>query len=262
MVKLFLIIKAIKTLTFKTIYDTIRQRKYNMKNRKPFFRFCKSFIKIFKRKPKVINFNDEELDDCAIYLSNHSGASGPLTHELYFPKNFRFWGTHEMCGTMKERWDYLANIYFYQKKHINKFLSKIIATIATPVLYMFYKGMQIIPTYTDSRLRKSLQESYVELNKGNSVIIFPENSSDGYHKELKQYFAGFMLLAKSYYKKYGISLKIYNMYYCKKYNTVLIDKFVNYKDLIGKDEDSVAESFKNRANEMYKDFLLQKKSKK
>ncbi len=226
-----------------------------MSNRKPFFRFCKSIIKIFKRKPKVINYN-ENLEECAIYLSNHSGASGPLTHELYFPINFRFWGTHEMVSGIKERYNYLSNIYFYKKKHINKYLSKLIAVIASPVLYLFYKGMQIIPTYTDARLRNTLKESYDELNKGNSIIIFPENSSDGYHQELKQYFAGFLLLARKYYEKFNKNLKIYNMYYCKKQNTLIIDKYIEYKDLIGLDEKEVAEKFKNRANELYKTHCL------
>ena len=37
-----------------------------MSNRKPFFRFCKSIVKIFKRKPNVLNLNGsmEDLDDC------------------------------------------------------------------------------------------------------------------------------------------------------------------------------------------------------
>ena len=228
-----------------------------MHNRKPFFRFFKMILKIFKRKPKVINFNDK-LEESAIYLSNHSGASGPLTHELYFPINFRFWGTHEMVGSIKERYRYLSQIYFYQKKHINKYLSKIIAFFATPILYLFYKGMQIIPTYTDSRLRQTLEESYIELNKGNSIIIFPENSSSGYHKELIQYFAGFLLLAKMYYKKFGRSLKIYNMYYCKKQNKLIIDKCIDYAELIGQDDKELAEVFKNKANQLYKTYCLDK----
>ncbi len=226
-------------------------------NRKPFFRFCKSIAKIFKRKPKVINFN-QALDDCAIYLSNHSGASGPFTHELYFPKDFRAWGTHEMCGTFKERWTYFSKIYLHQKKHINLFLARIIATIVTPILHLFYKGMHIIPTYTDSRLRSSLAESFTELQKGNSILIFPENSSDGYHKELKEYFAGFVLLCRQYYKKFGVNLKIYNMYYCKKKNLVIIDKAVEYLEIADKNEKVVANEFKDRVNQLYHEYCEKK----
>ena len=229
-----------------------------MSNRKPFFRFCKSIVKIFKRKPNVLNLNGsmEDLDDCAVYLSNHSGASGPFTHEMYFPKDFRAWGTHEMCGTLKERYNYFSNIYLHQKKHINKFLAKIIAVIVVPILHLFYKGMQIIPTYTDSRLRGTLSESFAELQKGVSILIYPEDSADGYHDELTGYFAGFVLLCRQYYKKYGISLNIYNMYYSRKKNLVVIDKAVNFLDIKDRNEKEVANEFKDRANELYHTYIL------
>ncbi len=220
-------------------------------------------MRIFKRKPKLINYNDEPLENGAIYLTNHSAASGPFTHELYFPLDCRFWGTYEMCGKNKERWKYLANIYFPNKKHFPKWLSKILATIVTPFMQMFYKGIQIIPTYPDSRLRSTLKTSFDELNKGVSIVIFPENSSDGYHKELKQYFAGFYVLAKQYYKKYGKNLKIYNMYYCKKKNLVIIAKATTYLDLAksGKDEREIADDLKNQANELYHKHCLTDKKK-
>ena len=227
-----------------------------MKNRKPFFRFCKGVMRIFKRKPKLINYNDEPLESGAIYLTNHSAASGPLTHELYFPLDCRFWGTYEMCGSLKERWNYLTNIYFTQKKHFPKWLSKFIGIFATPVMHMYYKGIQIIPTYTDSRLRSTLKTSFDELNKGVSIIIFPENSSDGYHKELKEYFAGFYVLARQYYKKFGKNLKIYNMYYCKRKNLVIIGKATTYLDLAnsGKNEREIANDMKEQANEFYRTY--------
>ena len=48
------------------------------KKRGKFFTFFKGLLRIFTRKPKIINLNDK-IEDRAIYLSNHSGSSGPFT---------------------------------------------------------------------------------------------------------------------------------------------------------------------------------------
>lgn len=231
--------------------------------RSPLFRCLKGFLKIFIRKPKVVNLNeDKELEESAIYLSNHVGATVPLKLELYFPHNFKFWGTHEMVFTYKERWQYLAHIYFKNKKHKSTFGSKVLATLVCPFMSMFYRGMKLIPTYTDGRSLGTIKFSTDFLNEGNSVIIFPENSSDGYHDVLTQYFAGFVLLAKNVFKKFGKNVKIYNMYYKKKGNTLIIDKYVTIKDILAKNKDihEVAEHFKNRANEL-REILCKKLSK-
>ena len=231
--------------------------------RKPFFRFVKKILKLFIRKPKVLNANEDGLDENAIYITNHVGASAPLRMELYFPHEFKFWGTYEMVFTYRERWTYLRTTYFHQKKHNNKFVANIKGTLALPFLSGFYRGMQLIPTYPDNRMLKTIKNSTEFLNQGHSIIIFPENSSDGYHDVLTHYFAGFIMLAKSYYKKYGKNVKIYNMYYRKKDNTLLIDKYTTIEEILKDERDMrvIANDFRDRANSLVninevKDFDL------
>ncbi len=231
--------------------------------RKPFFTAVKSFLRIFKRKPKIVNLNDEPLADTAIYTTNHEAAKGPLIYELYFPKNFRFWGTHEMTADYKTRYKYLSTTYLNEKKHIPKWLSKILAVIIEPFVHAFYKGIQLIPTYRDTRLFKTFKTTFNELDNGTSILIFPENSSDGYHQELTEYYAGFVTLAKQYYKTRKKNLKIYNMYYCKSNNTIVIDKAIDIKELLdqGKSDKEIAEEFRVRANELYHTYKELPKSK-
>jgi len=221
--------------------------------RKPFFRFIKCILRIFKRKPKFINLGGA-LEDSAIYVSNHVGANGPITLELYFPKNFRFWGTYEMCGGIKARWDYLAKNYFLKKKHNSKFVSVIKASLIAPFSGLFYKGMQLIPTYTDQRMIKTIEYSLDLLDKGTNILIFPENSSDGYHDELKEYYGGFYFLASKFYEKYQRDIKIYNMYFQRKKKTLVIDKAVSFLELEKKNlnHKEIAAIFKARANELSK----------
>ncbi len=198
-------------------------------NRKAWFRGLKGFLKIFIRKPKFI-YLGEKTEEQSIILSNHVGAMAPLKWELYFENNFRFWGTYEMNSGLKEVYKYLSTIYFHQKKHMPKFIAKVVAVIAAPLLRMFYRGLNLIPTYTDYRLRQTMRVSDETLNKNETIIIFPEDSHDGYHDELTKCFPGFALLASIQLKK-DRDLPIYLAYYRKKDKAFVIDKPVMYSTL-------------------------------
>lgn len=219
-------------------------------NRTKSWRFVKVILRIFKRRPKF-KFLGEQFTDRAIYLSNHVGASGPLTLELYFPKLFRFWGVHSMNDGAKSRFKYLSTTYFHEKKHLWKPLAFLIAIVATPVMGVFYAGIRLLPTYNDGRVGKTINKSIEILKDNQSIIIFPENSSDGYHDVLKQYFAGFYVLAKKAFSE-GMNLKIYNMYYQKKKNCFVVDKPIPFSDLtvLNKSREEIAEMFRIRANEL------------
>lgn len=232
-----------------------KENKKLKNKRKPFFTCVKGFLKVFKRKPKVYSLC-EQLPEQAIFISNHVGAMAPLTHELYLPRPFRCWGTYEMCGNYKSLYTYLSQIYFHQKKKINKTLSKVIAFIATPIMHGMYKGMGIMPTYPDARMKGTVDKSLTEIEKGNSILIFPEDSHDGYHNILTHYFSGFLTLAKYIYKKLKINIAIINMYYVKKKNALLIDKPVFYEEISksGLKNEEIAQKFKDRANQMFEEF--------
>lgn len=221
-------------------------------NRTRTWRFIKCILRLFKRKPQFI-FLGEKFSDQAIYLSNHVGAKGPLTLELYFPKLFRFWGVHSMNDGFKSRFKYLSTTYFHEKKHLNKFLAFLIAIPATPVMGIFYAGIRLLPTYNDGRMVKTLYKSIEILKDKQNIIIFPENSSDGYHDVLKEYFAGFYVLAKKAFAE-GMNLKIFNMYYQKKGNKIIVDKPISFSELsnLKKTKEEIAEMFRFRANELGK----------
>lgn len=228
-------------------------RNLDRSDRKPFFRFIKRILRCFVKKPKVIGL-ESDFQDGAIYICNHVGATAPLKLELYFPRRFRFWGTYEMTFSFKERWKYLAHVYFYQKKHNSKFVSLIKATLACPFIGMFYKGMNLIPTYADARILGTIHQSVEYLNDNNSIVIFPENSSDGYHDVLTEYYAGFLFLAKHYHRQTKKKIRIYNMYYCKKSNSLFYDASFTIDQLLkdGRNIREIANDFKDRANDLAK----------
>lgn len=219
--------------------------------RKPFFRFFKFITRPFIKKPKIVNLN-ETLENGSIFLCNHVGVTAPFTLEYHFPKDFHFWGTYEMTLKFKERWKYMAYKEFPNMRHNNKFMSIVKASCVAPFSGMFYKGLQLIPTYPDGRLKTTIETSMRYLNENSNIIIFPEDISNGYFDVLKTYFSGFWLLAKQYYEKFKRDIKIYNMYLKRKGRALIIDKAISIKELLNKNlsRKQIAEMFKDRANEL------------
>ena len=209
--------------------------KKDKKLKKPrpwWFGIIKGFLRIFIRKPKMVYLGDP-IQEQGIILCNHVGAKGPLNLELHLNRPFRFWGTYEMNSNVREVYRYLSQIYFLEKKHFKPFFAKLIGFIGAPLAWTFYRGLNLISTYTDLRLKTTFKESLDTIKKGYSLVIFPEDSHDGYHDNLKKVFAGFAVFAKICYKQ-GVDLPIYISYLRKKKKTLIVDKPIRYSELAAK----------------------------
>ena len=212
------------------------------------FGILKTFLKIFIRKPNFV-YLGEKIDKPAIILSNHVGKTAPLKLELYFKNPFRFWGTHEMNDGFKTLYKYQSEVFYHEKKHWNLGLARAFCCIAAPLTYIFYKGLNLISTYRDARFKKTITESIETLNNNCSIILFPEDSSQGYLDHLTGFFGGFVSLANACYKQ-GVDIPIYATYYKKQTNQHIIDKPVMFSDLIkdGFDRDKIAKQLCDRVN--------------
>ncbi|MFA6627335.1 MAG: hypothetical protein WCT17_02245 [Bacilli bacterium] len=211
-----------------------------------------SVFKVFKKKPEIINLN-EEIANQAIFVSNHSAASGPFTLSIYFPKLFRPWGIYHMCFGYRQRWTYLFYTFYQQKLGYKKFKSFILASLLGLVSGLAYRSMQVIPSYEDGRLVSTVKTSINHLKNDYSVLVFPEDSSKGYHEILTHYYPGFVLLAEQFNQKNQTDIPVYSVYYNKKENAFIIDKPCFLKRLLqeGHSREDIARIFRDRANELH-----------
>ncbi|QLY39796.1 hypothetical protein HF295_02520 [Hujiaoplasma nucleasis] len=215
-----------------------------------FLRLIKAILKTFKKRPKLI-MEELQLPEQAIYIANHSGAAGPLTLSMYFPKYLVPWGAHPMTENYKHRWKYLYYVFYQQKLKYSKFRSFILATLFGLISKILYKGVQLIPTYTDLRLRHSISKSIEHLEVGNSLLIFPEDSEDGYEEEIKKFHSGFVYLAQKYYQVKEKHIPIIPLYYHKEKAEVRVGKQYFLKDFKSTDHRSlISDFFKNVINEL------------
>lgn len=238
-----------------------KNKKIKLK-RGPVFKFIKKIVRCVKRKPEIIDLNTEEIADNAIFIANHSAASGPFTYELFFPKYFVPWGTHEMCENYFSRWKYLYHIFYRTKLHYGKFRSAFLATFFGIISKKLYKATGLIGTYKDVRLISTFKQSFEVLDNNSAILIFPENSDAGYFEELKEFNKGFITLSKIYHKKHNRDLPVYNIYYSKKHKKMVISKPVYINKMLesGMKESEIAETLLTSANLLYKTYIVQEKA--
>jgi hypothetical protein len=221
-------------------------------NRKKWFRGVKKILRLFI-KPSTFEYLGEEIEDGSIILSNHVGTNAPLAWELYSHIPFRFWGTYEMNDGLVSLYKYQSRYFYHEKKHWNLHLARLFCLLASPVTYVIYKGINLISTYRDARLKNTLTESIKTIQKGDSIIIFPEDSTNGYLDELEGFHPGCLALASLCLKK-GMDKPLYVAYYKKSERRYIIDKPVKISEFFanGDSYEVIAQKLCDRCNELGK----------
>lgn len=229
------------------------------KRRQPVFSIVKKILRIFMRVKLEVRCG--ELPECAIILSNHAAKSGPLAFELYYPWFHATWGAHEMLGGYGSRFRYLRDVFYIQKQGKGRLSATVRAAFEALFSKMFYKGIKILPTYTDMRFLYTVRNSMRVLSEGMSLLIFPENSSAGYFDELTEAFPGFVMLAEQYLNKTGVDIPIIPAYYHKKSGRLIVEapEYVGRLLENGMKRKEIAEYFKERINEIYRREFKEKK---
>ena len=196
------------------------------------FEFYKSIIKVGIKKSEFV-YLGEKPDGAAIILSNHVGTSAPLAWELYEDIAYRFWGAWEMNSKLSDLYRYQTNVYYHEKKHWNIHLARAFCLLASPLTWMFYRGLNLISTYHDMSFRKTISESIDTLKDNKAVIIFPEISDKGYLDVLEGFHPGFTMLMKVA-KRQGLDVPVYVSYYKKSERKYIVGKPVMLSELLSR----------------------------
>lgn len=232
----------------------------NVINKKqPVWSGMRRFLKLFFKKPQIISLTGE-LPNKAIYVANHAAMFGPLVYNLHMPVTVAPWAAYYMMENYKSRFHYLRDVYFMQKRHKSKFAATFLASFEAALNIYFYRGLRAIPSYPDSRVIKTIRKSMQMLENDIGVLIFPEDSNEGYHEVLTDFFAGFVELAKYYQKKYGQDIPIYPVYYHDKKKVIVIGEphtLTEYTDK-GLDRHEIANEFRDQVNDLFFNYIQNK----
>lgn len=226
----------------------MKEKKFKQK-RKAWFRGLKKVLKLHYKKSEFIYLGDKPTNN-SIILSNHVGTDAPLTLEIYSDYPIRLWGAYEMNSGLKKLYKYQTEVYYHQKKGWNLHAARLFCLLASPLTNLFYKGLRLISTYHDTRLKNTIDESLTAIrDNGENVVIFPEDSSDGYSDELKGFHAGYALLAETCLKN-GIDVTVFVSYFKKKDRQYVFDAPVKYSELKERfgDRKAISEYLCSRCN--------------
>ncbi len=229
-----------------------REKKRPVQKRKWWFRVMKKLTKVRYKKPTFV-YLGEEFGNGAMILSNHEGTDAPMSLELYCDKPIRMWGAHEMNSGLVSMYKYQTRVYFHEKKGWNLHLARLFCLLASPLTNLYYKGINLISTYRDTRFRRTITESLEAIKAGDNIVVYPEVSDNGYLEELEGFHGGFVVFAEVC-KKRGIDLPIYVAYFRKKDLKYIVDKPVLYSELSknGETRQEIARRLVERCNELGK----------
>lgn len=230
------------------------------KHRQPFFSFVKRILRVIYRRPQLINCSGEEIAQRAIFVSNHSARRGAVIMELYLPVRNAKWGAYQMLERYFVRRVYLRDVFYRQKCGYGKFRSWLCATLSGIFSIYFYRGMKIMPTYTDGRFAKSVRNSVEVLKDDTAILVFPEDSEEGYKEVLAKFHSGFVVLAETYFRKENTDLPVYPVYYHKKANKLIIGEpeYVQQLKARGLDREGIAAHFCDKVNGLYYEYVKKK----
>lgn len=233
-----------------------KKKQNSINKRQPVWKCVSGILRLFFRKPKIISLSGE-LPNKAIYVANHSAMFGPLIFNLYLPAKTSPWGAYPMLGTYKQRYHYLRDVYFIQKRHKNKVTATLLAFFEAFLSPCFYKGLRVLPSYNDSRFITTIRKSVQTLEQDVGIIVYPENSNDGYHEILTEFYAGFVELARYFKLRHHEDLPIYPVYYHPKKKIMVIGNpstITDYTDK-GMNRKQIAASFCQQVNDLFFKYI-------
>ena len=223
------------------------KKKGKLKNKRSFwFRCLKGFMKLFIKKPTFV-YLGEKIKPGSLILSNHEGTSAPLAFELYLNEPIRLWGAWQMNSNLVQLYKYQTKEYYHGKKHWNLFAARMFCLIASPLTWIFYRGLKLISVYKDTRFRTTIKESIQTIKNGQSVVIYPEDSTKGYLPVLEGFHAGFVLLANACLKE-GIDLPIHLAYLNKAERKYIIDEPIMFSTLANLPKEEISKKLCDRLN--------------
>ena len=219
-------------------------------NRKNWFKLYAGLLKKSK-KPSHFVYLGEEFSGGAVILSNHVGTAGPLSFELFLDKPTRFWGAHEMNSSLASMYKYQSRVFYHEKRGWNLTLARLFCLLASPLTWIFYRGLNLISTYKDMRLAHTLRESWEAIGQGMNIVIFPEISDKGYLDTLEGFHGGFALLLE-FCKKRGADIPVFVTYYNKENQAHVVDKPILYSERLSRfgTRDAIVEYLCGRCNRM------------
>lgn len=182
-------------------------------------------MRLFYPKIEVCGLENITDEPCVI-VGNHSQLHGPIACELYFPDNYYTWCAAPMMK-LKEVPAYAYKDFWSQKPKLVRPFYKLVSYIIAPLSVLIFNNARTIAVYRDTRVLTTFKDSVTNLQKGNNLIIFPEQDKK-YNNILYDFQEGFVDVARFYYKRTGVELSFVPLYIAPKLKKMYLGKPIRF----------------------------------
>ncbi len=181
---------------------------------------------IFPR-PKFRYEEELSFDEPYVYVSNHAEAIGPVYTKLYFPEPKTMWLINYIMKKGETSEKFIYHDFFHATGKKNQGWWKFMAKLLSKLLVPLFRSVPHIEVYHDARMVDTFRQSVEALEKGNSLVIFPECPTR-HAPMLNDFYHGFADLGRMYYNATGKILKFVPVYLCDDLKIVSVGKPIEY----------------------------------
>ncbi|WP_233711209.1 glycerol acyltransferase [Lederbergia citrisecunda] len=163
------------------------------------FLFVRALIRIFYRKYSVFSPNSSK--GPIVYIAHHQNLFGPFVILLSFPHHLHAW-ILDVFIDQKTCYKQYVDYTFTKRFGWNRTISKLLAWPISFGISKLLSSGKGIPVYRGSKkIMNTMNLSVEALQKGESIVIFPDIDYQDSSSETKDLYDGFLYLEKYYYRK-------------------------------------------------------------
>lgn len=194
-----------------------------------FVRFVQKTVRMFTPKYKVQSFTTIE-DEPIVYISHHQNMFGPFHALLWSPIHLHPWVLHVFLD-QKACFKQYSEYTFSERAGMNKTLAKMIAYPLSFFITRLISSCRAIPVHRGSRkIIQTFKLSVEALQKGESIVIFPDVDYTDSSAETKDFYEGFLLLERYYFKATGKHVAFVPLFVSKGEKILTTSKPIYFKD--------------------------------
>ena len=189
------------------------------------YRIIRFFIWLFY--PEIEVHGTENLpDEPFIAVGNHAKMNGPISCELYFPRDHYTWTAGQMMK-LNEVPDYAYTDFWGDKPAYIRWAFRILSYVIAPFSVCIFNNARCIGVYHDTRLITTFRQSLQKLENGSAIVIFPEHNVP-YNNLVWEFQDKFVDTARLYYRRTGKDLLFVPMYTAPRLKSLYFGKPVRF----------------------------------
>ena len=180
-----------------------------------------------KARCKIVGKQNVNKNEDKVFVANHYEIFGPIAMFLRFPYKFRPWVIDKMIDPKSVEEQMGLSVYNNFPKYPMWFKKWVVKAIRNLMVWTMKHADAISVSRENPRDNlKTLQESSETLQKGTSILIFPE---DRYVTEgVGKFQTGFENIAKYHHQKTGRILSFYPVFVSQSNKTIYIEKPIKF----------------------------------